>query len=885
MPDPTGLPPTKADRFFRRLLRLYPSDFRNEWGEEMSDLFAARRQREPLWRLLADVIADTARTAPREHFSMLKQDIKYSLRGLAKNRGFTAVAVFSLALGIGANSSIYSLAQAMLLRPLAVADPAGLLLVQGTHRGDTNPYDISHPDFLDLRARTRTFAALTASSESRFGFTPAPDQPAQLKLGLYVAANFFDVAGVQPALGRTFRPEEDTVPGRDAVVILSHSLWSDTYHADPAILGRSIRLNGVELTIIGVAPEGFPGVRNGMHMAFYVPVMMSPALSAAADAAIPGRRGNRALEVRGRLQPGVSVESANAEIATLAANLESAHPDVNRGYGARVRSEWQNRVDQSPPDAMLVGSMFAVTLLVLLIACVNVANLLLARGRARSREMAVRLALGASRSRLLREMMTESILLAIGGGLAGLVIATAGAAAFNTIHVPNDFPVDLNIHVDSQVLLFNFLLAFASAFLFGLIPAWRSLRPDLVTGLKTGGESSRARGDMWGRQILSTAQIAISVVVLIAAAMMIAGIRGRLLQDIGFRTSDTLVATVDPGLRNYTPGAEMTFYDRLLERTRALSGVREAALAGCLPTANSGARFRHIIPEGYVLPRDQRDVSVFETAITEDYFPTAGIPILAGRAILRADGPQSPKVAVVNDIFVERFWPGENAIGKRFRRGAEEFQVVGIARRSKYLYVSESPTPAIYVAARQQERSGRMVLMVHTAMEPTLLAGAVRDTVRSLDADMPLLSVRSMAEFHELRTAGIVRFLVNTVATLGLLALCLALVGLYGTMSYSVSRRTREIGIRLAIGAAPRSIARLVVRQGAWIAGIGIAIGTAAGLSLSGLLERGFLGLAVAEPVVFVAVPMLLAATALGACWFPARRAAATEPTSALRCE
>jgi predicted permease len=874
----------KADAFFRRLLGLYPADFRAEWGGEMEDLFAQRKRREPLRRLLLEVTLDTCKTAPKEHLAMLVQDIRYSARALANNPGFTAIAVLSIALGVGANSSIYALAQALLLRPLAIQDPSGLLRIDGTHQENLSPHSISHPDFLDFKSQSGSFQSIVAAAETRFGFAARPQDIPQLKLGAYVSADFFDVLGVPFAAGRPFRANEDEVPSRDAVAILSHSLWSESYQSDPSIIGRKVILNGTELTIVGVTGASFGGLSPGVSIAVYVPIMMSPTLVPSPTQSIPNNRAYRALALRGRLRPGVTSAAASAEIATLARNLAAAFPDTNRSRGATVRTELENRIASSPPDAIILGSMLATTLLVLLLACLNVANLLLARAKARAKDVAVRLAIGASRTRLLRELMTESFLIALAGGILGVLFAIAGARFFSTIRPPSDFPLTFDVRVDTQVLLFALLLSVASALLFGLVPAFRSLQPDLVSGLKGADQAPKPR-EYWGRHGLAAAQVAISCILLIAAAMLITGIRGILLQQPGFRTEQIFIATIDPQLLRYTPAASRRFFDQLLDRVRTLPGVRAATLTSAVPTASSGFRSLRVIPEGFVLPRDQQDVAVLETAVAEDYFNVYGIPLLDGRPILRTDDHSAPLVAIVNQTFANKYWPGQSPIGKRLMRAGLTFQVIGLARDSKYVFIAEAPTPAMYIATRQEAHQRRLVLSILSSPAPSTLLSPVREVLRSLDANLPLAGVSTMAEFHERRSASVARLIVQTMSGLGGIGLILALVGLYGTISYSVSRRTREIGIRLAIGAAPASILGLVIGQGAWIAGIGIGIGTAISIAAARSVEQGFLGLAVAHPAVFFAVPILLAAAALAACWLPARRAASTQPTRALRCE
>jgi len=878
----------KANGLFARLLGLYPADFRAEFGEEMRQLFADRSEAEPLHRLMRDVLLDTVRTAPKEHFAYMLQDIRYALRGLAANPAFTAVAVLSLAIGIGANSAMYSVANTMLLRPLTVADPSGLLVVQSTLRGETFGEAVSHADFLDLRMAAKSFQSLMAHEVTSFSFAASAEASPETKTGAYVTANFFEVAGAVPVLGRGFRDDEDRVPGRDAVVVLAHKFWQDTLHGDAAVLGRRVRLNGVELTVIGVAPDGFLGARQFVLPAFYVPIMMSPALSPDPGAAIANRRDRRTLSVQGRLRGGVSRAEANAEIETLGRNLAASYPQENRDRGLRTVTEFQARLDQSPSDAQLVGMLMGAAVMVLLLACVNVANLLLARGRTRAKELAIRMALGASRGRLFREAITESMLLALIGAMVSLPFAHAAIQMFSTLQPPTDVAIDFSFRLDGRVLLFGLGTAAAAALLSGMIPAIRALRPDVAATMKA-GESARDEkgGRLLGRGALVSGQLALSCVLLIAAAMMVNGVHGKVLGDPGFRRDHLLLAVVDPAKTRSSVEDRRRFVDRLLERTRELPGVRTAAVTTAVPTSLFGLEFQGLIPEGYTLRADQKSVGVVASRVSEHYFETAGIPIVQGRGFARTDATGAPDVAIVNENFVRQYWPGLNPLGRRFHLEGKPdrmFEVVGVARNSKYMWVTEGAMEAVYYSARQKD-PGQLVLMLHTEGDPAAFATAVRETVKKLDPNLPVSGMRTMEEYHERRTVSIISLLANTVTALGLMGLVLAIAGLYGTMAYSVSRRTKEIGIRMAIGASPGRIVGMVLWGGAWIAGIGIGAGLGLGVLASRALQAGFIGVAVAHPAVFVSVPVLLGAVSLAACLIPARRAASTSPTTALRCD
>lgn len=880
---------SKADRIFRRLLGLYPEEFRADYGEEMTLLFEDRSRREPLLRLLWDVARDTVRTAPKEHLDMIVQDLKYAARMLAKSPGFTAVAVLSLALGIGANSAIFSFADALLLRPISVPDPGGLYVVRSVREGISSyPEGISHPDFLYYREEATSFEDLMASTEVTFGFAPTAGEQARMKSGQFVSGNFLRVLQLTPSLGRDFLPEEDSVPGRDAVAMISHDCWRSLFASDPHIIGRKIRLNAIELTIIGVTPERFTGLHALARPGFYVPLSMSSAMLGSQEAGFLNNRDRWPLTLRGRLRPGVSQAEASAEMATLSRNLAAQFPASNRNRLARVRTDFQQRVDNSPPDATLIAMLMTTVALVLLIACANVANLLLGRARARSREIAVRLAIGANRGRLLRQLLTESLLLAMLGGLGGLVFAEAGMYFFSRVEIPVDFPVRLEMSLDRRVLLFSLAASLLSAVLFGFVPALRSLRQDVVGALKSGELDNRiGSGRRLGRHALVGAQLALSCVLLVAAAMMVAGIRSSLLREPGFRRENVLMMSFEPRVVRYTGEQSARFYRNLLDQAGALTGVRTAALGSTLPTANDGIRTVTLLPEGYQLRADEKAISAVRTDVSEGYFETIGIPILQGRGFLRTDTMDKERVAVVNETFAARYWPNQDAVGKRMRRegnGEETYEVVGVARNSKYLFISEGPISAVYFSTGQSDVR-RLYLFLHTVSDPAALAEPVRQLVSRLETDMPVHNVRTMESYYQMRTVAIVNMLMQTVACLGILGLILALIGLYGVMSYSVSRRTREIGVRIAIGAGDSDILAMVLRQAAWIAGSGIAVGLGAAYVASGVLQAGFLGFADPHPLVFAIVPLMLFTVAMAAAYIPARRAALTTPTTALRSE
>ena len=815
---------------------------------------------------------------------MLLKEIRQAFRLLAKNPAFTAIAVLSLGLGIGANSAIFSFADALMLRPLPVPDPAKLLTV--TTNTPDDPYGTtSFPDYRDLRDKNQSFASLAAFRFYTFGFAPSPGVQPQMRMGFLVSDNFFRAAQVQPAIGRALLPEEGKVPGRDTIAILSYDFWQSQFGSDPGIAGRKIRLNGIDFTVIGVTSRDFTGMNAVLRPALYAPLSMVQRLSGAAKDPLEDRTA-RSLELKGRLKPGVSRQQAQAELMALSQNLEKAYPETNRNRKAIVRTELQARVQQDPYDAALAVMLGALAGLVLLIACANVANLMLARSRARSREIAIRLAIGAGRGRLIRQLLTESLVLALLGGLLGLGFGYFGIRFLRGIPIPTDLPVVLSFQMDHRVMLFSLLVAIASALAFGLAPAWQAGKTDLVSTLKSAGLTQSARSRTIGRNALVVAQVALSLILLVAASMIWDGFRKSLVMNPGFRTDHVMLMDLDTSFARYTDQRSQEFYRNVLERVRALPGITAAALAESIPLTPSQSNLA-LIPEGYQLPNGQETVTVFGESVDEHYLPVMQISILRGRNISAADQADSRRVAVVNQAFAEKYWPRQDPIGKRFRlknSAGPMVEVVGMTGTARYVFISEPPLPYVYLPYLQQPSSA-MTVLAETAGYAADLAAPMRDAVRSLDADLPIYNLRPLAVLYHQRSVTILLILLQAVATMGLIGLTLALIGLYGLIAYSVSRRTQEIGIRMALGARGKDVLGMVLRQGLLLSGIGIAIGLAASIGLRGLMALGLVGLGVTSLADLVMVPLTLLVVTMAACYLPARRASLVDPLRALRYE
>ncbi len=806
------------------------------------------------------------------------KNLRYTLRTLRQNRGFAATAILSIALAIGANSAIFSLADGIVFRPLPVPNASSVVGVRArTPSGEFG--NVSYPDYLEFRDKALSFDGLVAYDLIPAGLARRVEMQPELNMGLLVSGNFFNVLGVSPVLGRGILSKEDAVPGRDAVVVLSHDSWTSLFGSDPAVIGQKILLNGVEFTIVGVAPEGFT-VQHLLRPAFYVPAAMAPAL--AGDALT--NRARREFFVKGRLKHGVSISAADADVAAIARTLQESYPSTNRSVGAAVRTERQTRAEFDPGDQELVVLFSVLVVVVLSIACANVANLMLNRGRARTREVAVRLAVGASRRRIVEQLMTESLIIAFVGGAAGLLITQAAVEAFSSIRLPGDLPIQFNFQIDYRVVAFTAVASMASAILFGMGPALQSTRIDLLTALKAGAWN-QTRTRLLGRRVLVAVQIAGSLVLVIAAVQLYRGIERAVWSNHGFRFDHRMTMRFAPTDSAYTPARTARFYQELLEKSRSVPGIKSAAIGASLPMT-TGLQALFVVPEGYEFPTGQESAQVPVNYVSDGYFETFAIPILAGRGFLPTDRADSPRVAVVNEAFGRRFFKG-NPVGKRLRiaRNEDWIEIVGVTVTGHYSGPFEGPFSFVYLPVKQQPQQ-RMTLVAETYNDPAAMAGPLREMVHSIDPNIPISSVRTMEDVFDQRAVKVGHLLVGVVGVLGSMGLMLALVGLYAIVAYQVSLRTREIGIRMALGAAKLQVMKMVLKQSGIMAISGAAIGTVLSIVSSGVLKTG-LGPQVVplNPLWFVATVFALLATTLIAAAVPARTASRIDPQRALRQE
>jgi len=817
-------------------------------------------------------------------------DLRYAIRSLRRTPGLTAFVVVTIALGIGMTATPFSMLDALIFRPYPVPHPKDVVTLVSTSRD--NAFDsFSYREYLDIRDHAKSYEGVIANAPLMgVGFSSEPRATPLVRGGMLVSGNYFRVLGAEPRLGRGFRADEDRAPGRDAVVVLGPDFWKNEFGSDPSVIGRTIRLNGRDFTVIGVAPATFTGMFIFSRPDLYVPLAMAPLFSTNPKKNFFLDRGDRELTVRARLKPGTTVREARNELALLARDFEREYPKFNRDRGAAVRTQFEMRTRDDDGNWKF-GVIFTIlALAVLLVACTNAAGLLLSRARTRTREIAVRLAIGAGRFRLIRLLLTESLVLALLGGLGGIAVGYAGITLLSRFQIPTELPVKLPFRMDTHVLLASLAFSVLSALFCGLAPALQSTRMDLVNGLKSGDGDEPGRKRLWGRNALVVAQIALSLMLLAASFLMARGFQRAIAMGTDFAKDvkdHLLMMRFDPRLVQYNEAQTQQFYKRLNERVRQEPGVRSAALTQNPPLGLDNFGAVSFVPEGFQMPRDRESFTADMDTIDEGFFETMDVPVLRGRGFRASDTADAPLVAVVNEHFSKHYWPNGDAVGKRIRldhAAGTPVEIVGVAQTIKYRDSFDKGIDFVYMPLAQHPVA-RMILLVRSNGDPLQLVEPMKDVVRRLDANMPISEMRTYSDLYRYAAVDGPGVAVKLVGTLGAVGLVLAIAGLYGLVSYNVTRRTREIGIRMAIGAQPGDVLRLMMGKGLVLVGIGTVIGLTMGVALERLMNSMLFNAGGVDMLVYlVVVPAMVLVTMLAA-YVPARKASRIPPTMALRYE
>lgn len=806
----------------------------------------------------------------------LSQDLSYAWRTLRKSPGFTAAVVFSIALGIAANTTVFSIVNAVLLGSLPVRQPERMLNFSG---GDS----FSYPDYLDYRNQTKdVFEGVCASlvlAPASLGGVAEPERI----WGQLTSGNYFAVVGVRPALGRGFVPEEDQVPDRNPVVVLTYGLWKRRFEADPAIIGKTVILNNLRYTVVGVAPAGFHGTARAITPEFWVPLAMVGQMlpELAKD---QGQRDSQWLMLDARLKAGASRERALAAVNVVKKRLDAAYRKTEKNPTPITLSV----AGGFPGGANgfvfgLMATLMIVVGLVLLIACANVANLLLARASARQKEIGIRLAIGASRARLIRQLLTESILLSALGAAAGFLLAVAAIQPMARFELPLPLPIGFNFTPDMRVFAFTAALAVVTGILFGLAPALRATRPDLVATLKDQGGAVGSFRRFGMRNVLVVTQVALSLVLLVGSSLFLRSLGNASSIDLGMRTDNLLMMGFDPKLHHYTPDQTRQFLAQLRARVAALPGVKSVSYLDSVPLS-LGGHSSDVKAEGGKRSTKSIQASVYSVGV--GFFETIGIPLLRGQAF--PSPPRTAPVAIVNETLAKHVFPDEEPVGRMLRMEDKTYEIVGIAKNSKSRTIGEEPASIVYLPLEQHPEDVisffGISILVKTAGSPRAMTRVVRAQIAALDPNLAVFGVQTMQE-HVEKSMLIPRLSAVLLGVFGAVGLVLATIGLYGVLAYSVRRRTHEIGIRMALGASARGVLRMVAQQGMWLACVGLAIGLAISFGVWRFAASLLYGISATDGVTFIGVPLLLLAVAFIASLVPARRASRVDPIDALRYE
>jgi macrolide transport system ATP-binding/permease protein len=812
----------------------------------------------------------------------LWQDLKYGGRLLLQHRGFTAVAVLSLALGIGANTTIFSLLNAVLLRPIPVEDVDSLASVFTSYTGGDRYSITSYPDYADLRDRNEVFSELAAQAFMPMGLRGT--RGTDVVMGQLVSWNYFSLLGVEPALGRSFRPEEDQTEGTHPVAILSHRIWHADFDADPDTIGQQIFINDYPFTVIGVAPEGFRGLSVILAPDIWVPLHMT-------EQALPYTpqfegRIDPWLWLVGRLSPGVSLEQAQAALEVLSANLSQEYPELNQNKRFEAIATSENRIGMNPSGGAngFIWMLLGVVGLVLLVATFNVANLHLARATIRQREIALRYSLGASRGRILRQLLTESVVLALLAGLVGLLIALWATDLLMALVPPSVFTFEIDYSFDWAVLGFTLIISLLAGALFGMAPALQTIHPDQAGELKEQSvQQGRSLRKSRLQRSLIVAQVALSLLLLISAGLFLKSLTNLVALDPGYDLRNGIVASVNLGYSQYEEADGRMLYQRFFDRIRALPGVEQVSMSAFLPLGENHGRHDTYI-DGYEFGPDEYNVFL-RNMVSPEYFETMGIALLQGRSFDHRDRQDGKPVALINETMAGKYWPDRDPVGSRiFVDFHVEREVVGVVEDGKYLALLEEPQPYVYIPLSQAEYLEHLNFVVRSDGDASALVGLVQQEFGQVEPNLPPPLIQTVEEYMRL-SVGDARAPTLLIGAFGLLALILAMTGIYGVMAYMVSQRTHEFGVRTALGADSSQIVLMVLRRGMRTTLVGIAVGLVLAAAATRLLAGFLYEVSPLDPLVYLTVALALALVSIVACLVPARLASRVDPMVALRVE
>ncbi len=832
----------------------------------------------------------------------LIQDTRYGIRRLIKAPGFTVVAVLTLALGIGVNTAIFSLLNQVLLRALPIRQPEQLVILsssgprEGHIKSDApdSGEAFSYPMYKDLRDNNQVFSGLLGRYAASLNITFQGQT--ERVAGELITGNYFDVLGVRPALGRTLTPDDDLTPGAHTVAVLSHRFWERRFASDATVLNQTMVINGQIMTIVGVAQQGFAGVQVGQTPDIFIPMttkaQMTPNWDGLSD------RKDYWMTILGRLDPALGRAQAEEGLKPLYRGLLESEAPLQGSMSPEKKEQFLSRplilqdgsqgrqilqTDTREPLLMLMGMVG----LVLLITCANLASLLITRGVARQKEISIRQALGASRFRLVRQLLVESLVLALAGGLLGLLVAGWTLAGLLQWVPEGEGLGGISAELDLRMLAFNFALSILAGLIFGLLPALKTTRTNLAAALKDQGRNASTGVAHAGlRKGLVVAEVALTVVVLVAAGLFARSLYNLKKTDVGMRTERLLTFSLAPELNGYNPARSIAFFGQLQESLAALPGVEGVSAAEVSLFSNSDYG-SNVTIEGYT-PGEEERMDVGRNIIAPGYFSTLGVPLIAGREFTIQDGAQSQKTAIINESMARHYFGEASPLGRRMKfggpKGTLDMEIVAVVKDSKHTNVRSKVKHFVYTPYPQRPKLGEMTFYVRTTQKPEAMAATLRQEVAQLDASLPVFNLRTLSEqidesiFND-------RFLALLSSAFGLLAAMLAVIGIYGVMSYTVTQRTQEIGIRMALGAQTRDVLKLIVKQGMWLAGIGVGIGLSASFALTRLMKSLLYGVSATDTLTFIGVSVLLASVAFVACYVPARRAARTDPMVALRYE